>query len=296
MSVGKIDPPFEILAPREWTAPAIFNSPHSGRSYPDSLLRMTKLSPVALRKSEDCFIDELFAPCIDLGAPMLRALVPRAFIDLNREAYEFDPRMFESELPGYMNTTSPRVAGGLGTIPRLVAEGEEIYRGRLTLADGLDRVETVYRPYHRALKALLDEVMAKVGAVLLLDCHSMPSNAAGTPGQSRAAQVDVVVGDRYGAACPEHITQYLEGLFRDQGLTVARNTPYAGGFITQNYGSSKLGQNALQIEINRALYLDERSFRKNRYFGDMQGLLANVMRALLAALSDFANPVKQAAE
>lgn len=285
--------PFEILAPASWIAPAVFNSPHSGRSYPQALLRTTRLSPDALRKSEDCYIDELFSSCVDLGAPLLRALLPRAYIDLNREAYEFDPRMFDGELPGYMNTTSPRVAGGLGTIPRLVAEGEEIYRGKLPLAEGIARVENVYRPYHRALKALLEEVMAKSGAVLLVDCHSMPSTPASQP---RGRLPDVVIGDRYGASCPEEITHFVEELFRTQGLTTARNAPYAGGFITQNYGSSTFGQNALQIEINRALYMDERTFAKTRQFGPLCKLLEKVLQSLLVALTEFAAPAKLAAE
>jgi N-formylglutamate amidohydrolase len=285
--------PFEILAPASWTAPAVFNSPHSGRNYPESLLLATKLSPDALRKSEDCHIDELFSPCVDLGAPMLRALLPRAYIDLNREAYEFDPRMFEGELPGYMNAASPRVAGGLGTIPRLVAEGEEIYRSKLPLAEGLARVETVYRPYHRALKALLDEVMEKAGAVLLVDCHSMPSTPASQP---RGRLPDVIIGDRYGASCPEEITHFVEELFRAEGLTIARNAPYAGGFITQNYGSSTFGQNALQIEINRALYMDERTFAKTRQFGPLRTVIEKVLESLLAALTEFAVPSKLAAE
>ncbi len=285
--------PFEILAPASWTAPAVFNSPHSGRNYPECLLRATRLSADALRKSEDCHIDDLFSPCVDLGAPMLRALLPRAYIDLNREAYEFDPRMFDGELPGYMNTTSPRVAGGLGTIPRLVAEGEEIYRGKLDLEDGIARVEAVYRPYHRALKALLDEVMAKAGSVLLVDCHSMPSTPVSQP---RGRLPDVVIGDRYGASCPEEITHFVEELFRAQGLTIARNTPYAGGFITQNYGSSVFGQNALQIEINRALYMDERTFAKTRQFAALRKLLEKVLQSLLATLTEFAIPSKLAAE
>jgi N-formylglutamate amidohydrolase len=287
---------FEILAPRVWTAPAVFNSPHSGRQYPADLLRMTRLSPAALRKSEDCYIDELFMSCVDHGAPLLRALVPRAYIDLNREAYEFDPRMFACELPGYMNTSSPRVAGGLGTIPRLVAEGEEIYRERLNLSDALGRVETVYRPYHRTLKALLDEVLNNIGSVLLLDCHSMPSNATNFISSSHQASVDVVIGDRYEASCPAEITSYVEDLLRAQGLRVVRNKPYAGGFITQNYGSPVLGRNALQIEINRGLYLDELRFEKTVDFLPLQRTLANTIKILLETLVEFANPQKQAAE
>jgi N-formylglutamate amidohydrolase len=287
---------FEILAPSAWTAPAVFNSPHSGSQYPADLLRMTRLSHAALRKSEDCYIDELFLSCVEHGAPLLRALVPRAYIDLNREAYEFDPRMFACELPGYMNTSSPRVAGGLGTIPRLVAEGEEIYRERLSLADALARVETIYRPYHRTLNALLDEVLDNIGSVLLLDCHSMPSNATNFISPPHQMSVDVVIGDRYEASCPAEITGFVENLLRAQGLRVVRNKPYAGGFITQNYGSPTLGRNALQIEINRGLYMDEVRFEKNANFTALQAALAKTIKALLAALIEFANPQKQAAE
>jgi N-formylglutamate amidohydrolase len=287
---------FEILAPRAWTAPAVFNSPHSGHQYPDDLLRMTRLSPAALRKSEDCYIDELFMSCVDHGAPLLRALVPRAYIDLNREAYEFDPRMFACELPGYMNTSSPRVAGGLGTIPRLVAEGEEIYRERLNLGDALGRVESIYRPYHRTLKALLDEVLNNIGSVLLLDCHSMPSNATNFISAPNQASVDVVIGDRYEASCPAEITSFVEDLLRAQGLRVVRNKPYAGGFITQNYGSPTLGRNALQIEINRGLYMDEVRFEKNASFLALQEALSGTIKTLLETLVEFANPQKQAAE
>lgn len=287
---------FEILAPRTWTAPAVFNSPHSGKQYPADLLRMTRLSHAALRKSEDCYIDELFMSCVDHGAPLLRALVPRAYIDLNREAYEFDPRMFATELPGYMNTSSPRVAGGLGTIPRLVAEGEEIYRERLSLNDALTRVETIYRPYHRTLNALLDEVLGNIGTVLLMDCHSMPSNATSFISPPHQTSVDVVIGDRYEASCPKEITGFLEDLLRAQGLRVVRNKPYAGGFITQNYGSPTLGRNALQIEINRSLYMDELRFEKNSNFAPLQAALGDTIKTLLETLVEFANPQKQAAE
>ena len=154
---------FEIIPPAEWTAPAVFNSPHSGRQFPPQFLRQSRLSQSALRKSEDCYVDELFGSCVRHGAPMLRAMVPRSFIDLNREPYELDPRMFSGNLPGYANTGSPRVAGGLGTIPRIVSEGEDIYRGRLDFAEVRHRIDQVYMPYHRTLAALVKEVMAKAG-------------------------------------------------------------------------------------------------------------------------------------
>ncbi|MBI3673437.1 MAG: N-formylglutamate amidohydrolase, partial [Rhizobiales bacterium] len=210
--------PFEILAPASWSAPAVFNSPHSGRTYDQAFVSQSRLTPTALRKSEDCYVDELFMACVGHGAPLLRAHVPRSFVDLNREPYELDPRMFQGELPGYVNSTSPRVAGGLGTIPRVVAEGEEIYRGRLNLAEALNRIERIYLPYHRTLAALLDEVMGKNGAALLVDCHSMPSSALAhlkAPGP-----VDIVLGDRFGASCDEEITGAFEALLVAEGLRV----------------------------------------------------------------------------
>lgn len=288
-------PYFELLAPEAWTAPVIFNSPHSGRRYPEKLLRMTRLSGAALRQSEDCYTDELFMGCLTAGAPLLRAHCPRAYIDLNREPYEFDPRMFAGDLPGYMNTTSPRVAGGLGTIPRLVAEGKEIYREKLTLEDALERVDVVYRPYHRLLRSLVDEAIAKAGMSLLVDCHSMPSSAAQI---SRARHWDcaIVLGDRFGASCPGEITGFIEKLFRGAGLNVVRNMPYAGGFITQNYGTPQSGSYALQIEINRALYMDETTMARSAGFESLRSLLDQVVIRLVAAIRDFATPQSQAAE
>ncbi len=287
---------FEVLAPAAWTTPVIFNSPHSGNYYPDHLLQMTRLGLSALRKSEDCYIDELFQSCLDAGSPLLRALCARAYIDLNREPFEFDPRMFEEDLPGYMNTTSPRVAGGLGTIPRLVAEGEEIYRSRLTIADALRRVETIYKPYHRMLKVLIDEALAKAGVSLLVDCHSMPSSAAAQHGRMRHAAPDIVLGDRFGTACPEELTSFIEALFRRNGLNVVRNTPYAGGFITQNYGTPSTGSYAIQIEINRALYMNEQTLEKSEGYEPLIHTLGKIVTSLTAAMKEFTSPQRLAAE
>jgi N-formylglutamate amidohydrolase len=287
---------FEILAPETWRAPALFNSPHSGRDYHEPFLRQTKLSPQALRKSEDCYVDELFLGCVDLGAPMLRAHVPRSFVDLNREPYELDPRMFDGELPGFANTGSPRVAGGLGTIPRLVAEGEEIYRAKLPVADAISRIEQIYRPYHRTLAALIDEVMGKNGAMLLVDCHSMPSSAMSHVHPAPRESVDVVLGDRFGASCDEEITALVEELLRKQGLTTLRNKPYAGGFITHTHGAPQRGRHALQIEVNRVLYMDERTFRKTAGFDQLRAALTSVMMGLLREIYYLLAPRRLAAE
>lgn len=288
--------PFEILAPAEWTAPAVFNSPHSGRDFPEDFLRQTRLPLMTLRKSEDCFVDELFLPCVDHGAPMLRALAPRSYIDLNREPYELDPRMFSGDLPGYANTGSPRVAGGLGTIPRIVSEGEDIYRGRLNFAEARKRIEQIYIPYHRTLSALTNAVLSKAGEVLLVDCHSMPASATAHVAHPAAGPIDVVLGDRFGASCAEDISAFIEERLQRHGLRVLRNKPYAGGFITQNHGAPHRGQHALQIEINRGLYMNEATLEKSPDFHGLRAILADVVRHLLPYLEERFRPARLAAE
>lgn len=289
-------PPFEILSPGEWTAPAVFNSPHSGRDFPEDFLRQSRLAMPALRKSEDCFVDELFKSCVAHGAPLLRALVPRSYIDLNREPYELDPRMFSGELPGYANTSSPRVSGGLGTIPRIVSEGEEIYRGRIDFAEARRRIEQVYLPYHRTLSALTGAVLAKAGEVLLVDCHSMPASASAHVAPQVAGGIDVVLGDRFGASCAEGISAFVEEELRRHGLRVLRNKPYAGGFITQNHGAPHRGQHALQIEINRGLYMNEATLEKTSGFQDIRAILDRLAGTLLPYLEQRFTPRQLAAE
>lgn len=285
---------YEILAPVRWSAPAIFNSPHSGRHYDPAFLSQSRLSPAALRKSEDCYIDEVFMGCLDHGAPLLRAHAPRSYIDLNREPYELDPRMFNGPLPGYANTTSPRVAGGLGTIPRVVAEGEDIYRHKLSFAEAQDRIETIYLPYHRALAALAAEVMGKNGAMLLVDCHSMPSSAIAHVGPPNS--IDIVLGDRFGASCGNELTSMAEGLFAAEGFRVVRNKPYAGGFITQNQGAPLRGRHALQIEINRGLYLNETTLEKLPDFSALRIAMDRIVGKLLDRLTAELAPAQLAAE
>ncbi len=287
---------FEILAPAEWTVPAVFNSPHSGREFPEDFLSQTRLPLMSLRKSEDCFVDELFSSCVDHGAPMLRALVPRSYIDLNREPYELDPRMFSGDLPGYANTGSPRVAGGLGTIPRIVSEGEDIYRGRLDFAEVRKRIEQIYVPYHRTLSALTDAVLSKASEVLLIDCHSMPASATAHAVPSGASPVDIVLGDRFGASCAEDISAFIQERLERHGLRVLRNKPYAGGFITQNHGAPHRGQHALQIEINRGLYMNEASLEKTKNFQNLRAVLEDMVKALLPYVEERFRPTQLAAE
>ncbi|CAN5476032.1 N-formylglutamate amidohydrolase [soil metagenome] len=285
---------FTILAPARWDQPVIFNSPHSGRHYPQAFLAVSRLDSLALRKSEDCYVDELFGFAADLGSPLLHAHFPRAFLDLNREPYELDPRMFREDLPGFANISSIRVAGGLGTIPRIVSEGDEIYRTPLSLNEALLRIETYYRPYHRTLTDMLARAESVFGQVLLIDCHSMPSTACSHVSTQSGA--DIVIGDRHGVACADSITATLEDILRGHGLRVLRNKPYAGGFITQNYGAPACNRHAMQIEVNRALYLEERTLAKTAGFGILRATLQKVFTEYLACLPDLWKPRSMAAE
>ena len=275
---------FEILAPAQWLAPMVFNSPHSGSLLPDAFLVQSKLSAATLRQSEDCFVDELFRGCLTHGAPMLRALVSRSFIDLNREPYELDQHMFRENLPSYMNSGSPRVASGLGTIPKLVAEGEDIYRGKIDLAEAMQRITNIYRPYHKTLTALIDEVYNATQFCLLIDCHSMPSSAVRSAKTVHEPQIDIVLGDRFGSACSRELSSEIEKLFLYEGFHIVRNRPYAGGFITDTHGSPHKNRHAIQIELNRALYMDEVRMEKTPAYAQVEAAIGRVLKALVSFL------------
>ena len=238
-------------------------------------------------------MDGLFAGVVALGAPLLAARFPRAYLDVNREPYELDPRMFEGRLPPFANTRSMRVAGGLGTVPRIVADGQEIYRGRLPVGDALRRIEGLYKPYHRALRGLVARTAHSFGHAVLIDCHSMPSTSLHREDVSKA---DVVLGDRYGTSCAPVLTDLVDAHLRGRGYLVVRNKPYAGGFITEHYGEPALGRHALQIELNRALYMDERTLARKPEFRRLARDLAEVFAAVIAAVGADLAPQRVAAE
>ena len=266
MSAARDFPNQPILDVREPDGPAsafVINSPHSGRFYPASFLAQSRLTKDAVRRSEDCFVDELFCGCTALGAPMLSANFPRAYLDVNREPFELDPKMFIETLPSYVNSQSLRVGGGLGTIPRIVGDGMEIYRARMPFSEALGRIETIYRPYHAELKRLILRARERHGEAVLLDCHSMPGSIR--VGE-RGTRPDVIVGDRFGASASRHVAELALHCLRSQGFTAAYNKPYAGGFITEHYGRPVRGLHALQIEVSRSLYMDERIFIKSAGF------------------------------
>lgn len=252
MQDTELNPPYELLEPAGAAIPFLFNLPHSGNIYPERFVSRARLDALRLRRSEDAFVDELFAGVVDQGATLLRARFPRAYVDVNREPYELDPTMFDGPLPAFANTRSVRVAGGLGTIPRIVAEAEEIYAERLPVAEALGRIAFLYKPYHRALRSRLEALRARFGVAVLIDCHSMPSLKREEP-----RRPDIVLGDRFGTSCAGLVIDLAQECFQRLGYAVVRNKPYAGGYITETYGRPADGLHALQIEVNRGLYMDE---------------------------------------
>lgn len=270
-------PAFETIRPRRQTAALVFNCAHSGRDYPERFLAMTRLDHLSIRQSEDAYVDELFARAPHLGLPLLRAHFPRAYLDVNREPWELDPAMFVEPLGENINAASPRVAAGLGTLARLVAENKPIYRDRLRFEDARMRIEGIYMPYHTTLQQLLSDTLQRFGIAVLIDCHSMPRlNRQG----DRSAP-DVVLGDRYGTTCAPVIVDLVETLFASAGLRVARNRPYAGGYITRSYGRPSYGVHTLQVEISRHLYMNEASLQKTAGFEPVRQLMERVMLNLV---------------
>jgi N-formylglutamate amidohydrolase len=289
----ELDPPFEIIEPDRCDAPVVFNSPHSGSVYPRDFLALARLELTTLRRSEDSFVDDLIAGVVARGFPLMRANFPRCYVDVNREPYELDPRMFDGRLPSFANTRSMRVAGGLGTVARVVGDAQEIYEQRIPVDDALRRIEDLYKPYHRALRRLFARLHRDFGAAMLIDCHSMPSSAGHRDDRPRP---DFVLGDRYGTSCTAVVAETVEGTLRELGYNISRNKPYAGGFITEHYGNPAAGLHAIQLEINRGLYMEERRYERsqdfNRLAADLEILAARLGEIALEEL----RPYRAAAE
>jgi len=282
--------PFKIHRPTAQRVPFVFASPHSGRLYPAGFVAKSGLDPLTLRRSEDAYADALFGGVVALGTPLIAARFPRAFVDANRAERELDPSMFDAPLTMRADPPNARVQSGLGVIPRIVRDGAEIYRAKLDPRDAEQRLTRLYRPYHAALAGLVDETRRRFGIAIVVDCHSMPS-AAAVP--------DIVLGDRYGAAAPALLTGRAEAALERQGFSTVRNTPYAGGYTTHVYGRRDQYIHALQIEINRALYLDEERVERGPGFADVGARLTRALAELLDADLDAlgrAAPVTHAAE
>lgn len=271
----------EELLPASVSTPVIFASPHSGRDYPQDLLRNSRLDQHALRQSEDSYVDLLFDEAPRFGAPLLRALFPRAYVDVNRARDELDPRMFADSLPKAADTRSSRVIAGLGVVPRIVADGQDIYDRKLYYLDARRRISACYDPYHQALSRLIDQARHRFGGAILIDCHSMPS-AGGAPMRPGERRIDFVLGDRFGSSCAPSITLLAEQILAGLDYEVTRNTPYAGGYVASSYGRPKTGVHVLQIEINRALYLDERRVARNEGFEKLRKNMLTLVEKLAA--------------
>lgn len=275
----------EVAAPSSASSPVVFASPHSGRDYPADLLKMSRLDRHALRQSEDSYVDLIFEEAPRYGAPLLRALFPRAYVDVNRARDELDPRMFADDLPKGVDTRSSRVIAGLGVIPRIVADGQDIYARKLFFADARRRLSACYDPYHRALSRLIDEAVNHFGCAILIDCHSMPA-AGGAPFRAGEPQIDFVLGDRFGSSCAPFVTQLAEDTLCDLGFETARNAPYAGGFTAASYGRPGAGVHVLQIEINRSLYLDERRIARTQGFDALRQAMTKLIARLARIRAD----------
>ncbi|HBH00141.1 MAG TPA: N-formylglutamate amidohydrolase [Rhodobacteraceae bacterium] len=275
-------PPFRLIRPARPASAVVFASPHSGDHYAPALLARTDLDPVALRSSEDAFVDRLFDTAPDHGAPLLAAVMPRAFIDLNRDARELDPAVIDGV---HADPCNARISAGLGVIPRVVGQGRRIWRGRISRAEALDRIARWHSPYHARLEALMMAAQGAHGVAILIDCHSMPGEGFGTD-----AMPDIVLGDRFGAACAPWVIETAEAAFATAGFTVGRNVPFAGAYSTQRYGRPAAGWHALQVEIRRGLYMDEATVRPHAGFAALRARLSAVI-AELAGMAGQALPV-----
>jgi N-formylglutamate amidohydrolase len=277
--------PYRLLAPERPFAPVIFTSAHSGRHYSADLMSGVRLCALNLRRSEDCFVDDLFSAAPAHGAPLLAANFPRAFCDANREAWELDPAMFTDRLPDWVNTTSSRVSAGLGTIAKVVASGESIYAIKLPFSEAERRIYTYWRPFHDTLSKLIADIKDRFGYCLVIDCHSMPSGGQGRRGGGRP--VDFVLGDLHGSACASRVTRAAEAFLGGKGYLVRRNDPYAGGFITRHYGRPAEDVHVLQIEIARALYMDETRIERLPGFPAVQRQITDLVASITMQVHDL---------
>jgi N-formylglutamate amidohydrolase len=274
---------YHLFRPARHSSCVVFASPHSGCDYPRAFVRQSMLDDRTIRSSEDAFVDRLFAPALEFGAPLIAGAAPRAFIDLNRSPDELDPALIEG---ARRHGHNPRVASGLGVIPRVVAGGRAIYPGKLSMAESDRRIERYWHPYHAALQGLLDEAQARFGQAVLVDCHSMPHEAMDGVARRNRTRPEIVLGDRFGAAADGDVVDRIEAAFAAAGLKVVRNAPFAGAYVAQAYGRPSRRQHAVQVEIDRALYMDERRIRPSAGYEDFRILLKGVIAEIASFGAD----------
>ena len=275
--------PYRLVEPEHLTSRVVFNSPHSGNQYPAKFIAESRLSAHQLRASEDAFVDALFSSAPVFGSPLLSAVAPRAWVDLNRGPNELDPALIRDVRTAGLNQ---RIAAGLGVIPRIVAEGTAIYDGKIPLQDAEHRIEHWHRPYHAMLEKLLQRARQQFGSAVLFDCHSMPSDALKAAPKVRGRRPEIILGDRFGAASSREITAETQEAFQDAGFSVARNAPFAGGYITQRYGRPSRHLHAIQIEIDRGIYLDQTRIEPLAEFDEVRARISDVVERLVSMFSD----------
>lgn len=271
--------PFDLTLPDERRTSVIFSSPHSGRDYPPGFLKSSVLDERTIRSSEDAFVDELLDCVPGFGAPLLAARSPRAYIDLNRGPDELDPAVIDGLRPAGYN---PRVSSGLGVIPRVVAGGKPIYRNKLDPDEVMARIDGCWSPYHDCLKTLIAENRGQFGEAILIDMHSMPHEAVDSIAQAGARRPEIILGDRFGAAAVGHVVDRIEEAFERAGFRTLRNAPFAGAYIAQTYGRPATGTHVVQIEIDRALYMNEREIRPNGNYKGFKKTLAGILAEIAA--------------
>jgi len=288
--------PFMEHAPQAPAIPLIFSSPHSGRCYPRAFVENSALPLEELRLSEDFLVDQLFSAAPRAGAHLIAASYPRAWLDLNRDPWELDAEMFAAPLPARADATSPRVKAGLGVIPRIVAEGREIHNRLLTWGEAKARLEHGYIPYHQRLEALVRQTMNRFGQAVLIDCHSMPASAARAMTPLAGRRPQIILGDCEGQSCSPLLIDALDHLFTRAGYRVSRNRVYTGGHITRHYGARGLGAHAIQIEINRELYMQKGDYRPSSGFLRLRKAISGIIMHLPHHLSPLWNAMRPAAE
>lgn len=265
---------FNLFLPDNRLTSAVFASPHSGRHYPQSFLHASILDERAIRTSEDAFVDQLLDCVPGLGAPLLLATAPRAYIDLNRGVDELDPAVVEG---AHIFAHNPRVVSGLGVIPRVVSGGRAIYNGKIPMAEARNRIRDLWYPYHDCLHRLLDESRQIFGQAILIDVHSMPHEAMESIAARAGRRPEIVLGDRYGAAASAHVVDQVEAAFHTRGFRVARNAPFAGAYIAQTYGRPGINQHAVQIEMDRSLYMNEQEICPSESFHSFKQALQEIL-------------------
>lgn len=270
---------YTLLRGESVRAPVIFASPHSGTLYPEAMRSLLCVPLADLQRTEDAFVDELYEHATVQGTLLLHANFARGYVDLNRDARELDASMFHDGVPRMAGMPSARVKAGLGCLPRVGASGRDIYASPISREDGLFRLDHVYDRYHRALQDEIEDLKTSWSDIVIIDCHSMPSRQPG-----RSGMPDIVLGDRFGSSCTARLTSAVERRCRREGLSVTRNAPYAGGYTTRRYGRPRRGIHVLQIEINRALYMNEAEVEKSAGFARTRDQISRIIEDIV----DFA--------